>query len=332
VSPRTLLLVLIGVVLIPWNAARACTISSPTTIDLGSKSSFDAAVADITAGSGSSGLTCGGILGLLTSQFIYLSLDSKSAGLVNSGTGDSIPFEVTTVPGGAPVPVGTTSGNLAGASLLSLGGSGGEVQLFVDLGAAGNIASGTYTGTITLRWHFATCSAISAIGICIGGWTVSPGISQSCLLGLCTLNQSSVPSSPGSPVQINVTLTVTRDCRFDADHIDFGAAPFADSFEPVTGSLRVTCTKGTTYSVGLSNGNYFNGVRRRMASGANRLEYEVFRSGGQPWDAVSNRAQQLVPAAGNTPETFTYEARIYPYQPTPPPGLYQDVLVIDAVF
>jgi spore coat protein U-like protein len=230
-----------------------------------------------------------------------------------------------------PLTAGSTSGNLAGASLLSLGGSSGEVQLFLNLGAAGNVASGTYTGTITLRWHYAVCTNISAVGICIGGWTRSAGITQSCLLGLCTLTQSSLPGA-GEAVQVTVTLNVTRDCRFDADDIDFGGAPFADSFAPVSGALRVRCTKGTTYSVGLSNGNYFSGGRRRMGSGTNRLEYDVFRPGGQPWDALSHRALQAVPALGNVPESFTYEARIYPDQPTPPAGTYQDVLIIDVAF
>ncbi|MBL8267267.1 spore coat U domain-containing protein [Steroidobacter sp.] len=325
------ILAIIGCAVTWRNEAAACTTTSTSLIDLGSKTSFEAAAAQVGAGSGSSGLTCSGILGLLSSQYIFLSVDSKSSGLVNSVTGDSIPFDVTTIPGGVPLVAGVTSGNLALASLLSLGGSSGQAQLFINLDAAGNVASGTYPGTLTLRWHYAVCSSISAVGICIGGWTRSAGITQGCALGLCTLTQNSIPGA-GAAVTVTVRLTVTRDCRFDADDIDFGRAPFVDSFAPVSGALRLTCTKGTTYSVGLSNGNSFANGRRRMGFGVHRLEYDVFRPGGVPWNDVVHRAVQSVPALGNVPESFTYEARIYSDQPTPPAGVYQDVLVIDVLF
>jgi spore coat protein U-like protein len=329
---RWLVAPLLAVIGASWlQDARACTTTSTALIDLGSATSFDVTVPQANAGSGGSGLSCPGLLGLLSSQYIYLTVDNKSAGLVNSITGDVIPFDIATLPSGTPITPGATSGNLAGASLLSLGGVNGEVQLYVSLGAAPNVASGTYTGTIEVRWHYAVCGAIDAVGICVGSWTRSPGITQSCFLLLCTLQSSSLPG-PGVPVDITVTLNITRDCRFDADDIDFGSAPFADSFEPVSGALGVTCTKGTTYTVGLSDGNYAAGGRRRMASGANRLEYDVFFPGGDRWDNTARRAEQMAPAQGNAPESFTYEARVYPDQTTPPPGVYQDTLIIDVAF
>jgi spore coat protein U-like protein len=310
----------------------ACTTTSTALINLGSQSSFDLTVPNSAAGSGGSGLSCPGLLGLLSSQYIYLSVDSMSSGLVNPVTGDSIPFSVATLPAGVPLVAGATSGNLAGASLLSLGGTNDQILFYVSLGAAANVASGTYTGTITLRWHYATCSVINALGLCVGAWTTSPGVSQSCALGLlCTLNTSSLPG-PGEAVEVTIKVDVTRDCRFDADDIDFGSAPFAEGFSPVNGSLRVRCTKGTTYSVGLSDGNYFDNGRRRMASGANRLEYDVFHPGGLRWNNSTQRAVQSLPAQGNVPETFVYEARVYSDQTTPPVGIYQDVLIIDVEF
>jgi|GEM_PF-47178 spore coat protein U-like protein len=330
-------LLLVLCVLYGVGQAHACTTTSSATIDLGSMTSFEATTAHPLAGSGSSGLSCPGILGLLNSQYVYLSVDYQSDGLINSVTGDKIPFQVVTLPGATPIPPGTTSGNLAGASLLSLGGLNGEVQLYVSLGEAGNIAAGTYTGTLQLRWHYAVCTSIGAIGECLLlNWTRSPGITENCisLLGAilaCNLNLGTLPGS-GSPVDLTITLEITRDCRFDADDIDFGAAPFVDSFEPVTGTLHVRCTKGSTYTLGLSNGNYFANGRRRMASGANRLEYDIFHSGGLRWNDTTNRAVQPVPAQGDAFESFIYEARIYEDQTTPPVGLYQDVVIIDVQF
>lgn len=311
--------------------ARACTITSTTTIELDSFTSFDATSAQPDVGFGSSGLTCSTILGLLSSQHIFLTVDSMSAGLIHPDTGDSIPFHVATVPGGTPVVPGTTSQNLAAAGLLSLGSVAGEIQLFISLGAAGNIASGRYTGTVTLRWHYAVCSSLGVGGACVGSWTRSPGIDETCVLPLCTITPATLPGS-GEAVHITISVDVTPDCRFDVDDIDFSGAPFVESFEPVTGSLRITCTKGMTYSVGLSEGNFSANGRRRMGSGSNRLEYDVFLPGGVRWDNLANRALQNLPAQGNLPELFVYEARIYPDQGTPPLGHYQDTLIVDVAF
>lgn len=312
--------------------AYACTTLATATIDLGTRTSFEAATAEPAAGAGGSGLVCSGLLTLLTSQYIYLSVDSMSPALKNAATGDTIPYEVITVPGAVPLSVGATTGNIAGSGLLTLLGTSSEALLYVNLGAAPNVSAGVYTATATLRWHYATCGNLGAIGICaLGAWTLSPGITQSCLLTLCTLTQSSLPG-PGVPVTLTINLTVTNDCRFSADDIDFGSAPFVEGFEDVTGALRIRCTKGSTYTVGLGNGLNFANNRRRMASGANRLEYDVFHPGGQRWDTTLNRAVQSTPAQGNLPEVFVYEARIYPDQTSPPVGLYTDTLVIDVNF
>jgi spore coat protein U-like protein len=315
------------------SGAYACTTLATATIDLGARTSFEAATEELAAGAGGSGLVCPGLLTLLTSQHIYLSVDSMSSALTNSVTGDTIPYEVITIPGAVPLVAGTTTGNIAGGSLLTLLGTTSEALLYVNLGAAPNVSAGTYTATVTLRWHYATCGNLGAAGACaLGPWTTSPGITQSCVLGiLCTINQSSVPG-PGLPVTLTINLTITNDCRFSADDIDFGSAPFVEGFEDVTGALRIRCTKGSTYTVGLGNGLNFANNRRRMASGANRLEYDVFHPGGQRWDTTLNRAVQSTPAQGNLPEVFVYEARIYPDQTSPPVGLYTDTLVIDVNF
>jgi spore coat protein U-like protein len=319
----------IGLALMHSFAHANCSVTGTTAIPLGSKTSFDARVGDPSAGSGASGLSCTGILGLLASQYVYVSVSSKDAALTNAA-GDAIDFEVATSVGGTSLEVGQISGNLATAGLLSFSGPANDVLLYVRLNAAGNVSSGVYTGTVTLRWHYATCSNVGALGICLVSWTVSPGVGQTCVL-VCTLNTGSLPGA-GLPVTVTVSLNIERDCRFETDDIDFGSAPFIDIMAPVSGQIEITCTKGETYTVGLSDGNYFDGGRRRMASGTNRLEYDVRRPGGIPWNASDQRAEQAAPAAGDVPEAFSYEAYLYPDQATPPVGDYFDSLIIDVRF
>jgi spore coat protein U-like protein len=326
-----MLLALLCLSIISLQTAHACTSSSSATITLGNKTSFDVRTAATNAGSGASGLACPGIIGILSNQYIYVSVTAKSSALINSVTGDGIAFDVATTPGGTALTVGATSTNLALGNLLSIGGVNSDVSMFVSLAAASNVAAGTYTGTVSLRWYYATCGSISAVGICIGNWTRSPGINQNCSLGLCTLVQGSLPGT-GVAVTVTINLTVTHDCRFDADNINFGSAPFVASFNTVSGNLRITCTKGDTYTVGLSNGNNFSGGRRRMAFGVNYLQYDVLRPGNTIWNSTTQRVAQSTAAAGNAAETFAYSASIYTDQTTPVAGVYNDVLVIDVAF
>lgn len=314
------------------SAHAQCASTGVSVIPLGSKTSFEAQVADDNAGSGSGGLSCPGLIGLLSSQYIFLTLSAKDPALINAA-GDAIGFDVTVAPAGQALEVGEISPNLAAAGSLTLTGASSEVAIFARLAAAPNVSAGTYLGTLSLLWHYATCPSLDAVGICVGPWAVSPGITQNCLpvLMLCTLNVTSLPGS-GVPVDIEFTLEIAPDCRFVETDIDFGSAPFVDAFAPVAGSIQITCTRGETYTVGLSKGDFFSGGRRRMANGAELLEYDVFRPGSVPWNDTDHRAAQPIPAPGDAPQTFPYEARIYTDQPTPAVGNYSDTLILDVEF
>ncbi len=318
--------------ILPISAQAACQVSGLPSLSLGSRTSFEARIPESMAGSGAGGLACTGIAGLLSFQYIYVSVETLEGKLHHqSGDGDAIPFTLAVSPGGAPLQANTTSSNLAPGGLLSFGGANGDVTVFLGLGAAGNIRAGVYTGTVLLRWHYATCSNISVLNVCLGSWSASPGISAPCILGACTLNTNSLPGA-GSPIVLTISLVVTPDCRFTATDIDFGSAPFADAFGSVIGQVGVTCTRGETYSVGLSNGIHHSGTRRQMASGMERLQYDVFRPGGMIWNATDSRFEQPVPAIGDIDQLFPFEARIYADQPTPPVGSYADTLIVDVEF
>ncbi len=314
-------------------AMAVCAVSGTGTVSLGSKTSFEVRSAISNAGSGASGLACPGIIGLLTNQFIFTRMVSKDAAFTNVH-GDTIPFTVATQAagsGGTTLVLNVQTANLAISSLLSIGGASSDVSLFYSLGAAANVTAGTYTAAVTLRWHAASCGTISAIGICIGAWTVTPGITQNCALGLCTLNQGTLPGT-GTLSVVTATLAVTRDCQFTTNNIDFGTAPFVSGFSPIVGNVLIACTKGETYTVGLSNGNNPASGRRQMASGAQRLQYDVFKSGTTLWNSTSSRYTQATAAVGNAAEIFPYEARIYTDQTTPSVGSYSDTLILDVAF
>lgn len=151
---------------------------------------------------------------------------------------------------------------------------------------------------------------------------------------LCVNQQNS--STTLSP---ELTLTVTNDCiTIDAPNVDFGNAPLVSGLPDVAQSIGITCTKGSVYSVGISDGqNAVNGVRQ-MISGSNRIAYDIYQdtpaasrwgsSGNQRW---SSAASSSLSSDGLT-RYYKYLARILSGQSTPAAGTYTDMLVVDITF
>ncbi|ELY7542542.1 spore coat U domain-containing protein [Cronobacter turicensis] len=135
-----------------------------------------------------------------------------------------------------------------------------------------------------------------------------------------------------------VTLTVTNDCStITAPNLNFASAPLVKDFAPVSQTIAITCTKGSTYTVGINNGNNAVGSVRNMASGANRLSYEIYKgsttnrwgvSGTERWASTS--ASQV--STDGLLKSYQYTARILATQNTPPAGSYTDTLVVDVAF
>ena len=139
-------------------------------------------------------------------------------------------------------------------------------------------------------------------------------------------------------ITINPPAILTNDCpTITASNISFGSAPLVGSFSAVSQTINVLCSKGSTYTVGLSNGSYPVGSVRNMASGANRLSYEIYKSttsnrwgsaGTERWSSTTSTA---VSTDGLT-RGFNYTARILTTQNTPPAGNYSDSVVVDLSF
>lgn len=79
---------------------------------------------------------------------------------------------------------------------------------------------------------------------------------------------------------LTVTATVADACGVTDSTLTFGnVSPSAGTVAPVAGAISVTCTLGTAFSVGLSNGANASGAQRRMRQGtsSNYLNYEIYR-------------------------------------------------------
>ncbi|AVH39359.1 SCPU domain-containing protein [Pseudomonas monteilii] len=274
------------------------------------------------ASSANSGLQCNGsVLSVLsnTDSFV-IKITSTTSGLVGP-TGDVIPYTLyadatTTYPiaRGTPFEFRTT-GILDLLGLLN--GTPKAVPIYMRTQTGANVAAGLYQETLNVEWTWKYCDGIGLGGLCIG------------------YDQGS-DSKP-----MTVSLTVTNDCQITTPNISFSSAPVVSGFGTVSQGINVSCTKGSSYTVGLDDGQNVSGGRRRMKSSANNyLAYDIFKSAGTVRWGSSGAARRasadadVNPGAGTGTgsQVFNYNAKVYTDQATPPAATYSDSVILDVQF
>lgn len=324
VSPLSFLQVVVAALLawlaLPATAQAACTGTSGT-VNLGTVSSF-AAATTAQASSGTTSLACISGISVLATDTVKATISSvtNSSGSqprLGSATGDFLPYTMcadsacstTYAIGGTRTWTGQTLINLLGSSSVPL-------TFYIRTVTGTQLAAGTYTSTINVRWDWDICSGIGLLGVCLGRDT-----------GTTTTT-------------VNVSLVVTRDCQITAPPINFGTAAFVGSFSPVVQSVTIRCTKDAAYTVGIGDGaNYSSG--RRLANGGNFIAYEIYFPANSlsRWGSAGTERKSSADAStnagiytGTSDQTFAYKAQVLAGQSTPPAGTYSDTLVLDVQF
>ncbi|WP_271198012.1 Csu type fimbrial protein [Pseudomonas turukhanskensis] len=300
--------------------AHAACVTSATNVSLGTVSSL--ALQTTTMGNyGASGISCTGGLSLLSGSYVRLMLNTASLNLTNGGY--SIPYTVSTTQGGAPLQNGVT-GTATGLTVLSLGGGSNGIALYFTVPMGPNVQAGTYTGTVSFRWYYAICDA-GVLGAC--AWSRSPGLVQGCVTVVVEL--CSDPTNWGTGVLTSATLTlvVTKSCLINTAtlDVDFGSKALVNQFTKFTQTVNVTCTNNEGYSVSFDNGGNYSAPWRQMASGANRMRYNLY----QPNTTVIWNATQPMAFLGTgLGQSFTFDAAVDATQNNVPAGAYQDNVIM----
>ncbi len=140
-------------------------------------------------------------------------------------------------------------------------------------------------------------------------------------------------SSSASAAQVtsnfNVAAQITGTCTLtSAATLDFGTQVSASSQINQTQDLSVDCTSGVDYLIGMDLGGNASGSVRRMASGGNFLNYEVFTDAARtlPYSAINGVNNGQGTGTGSAVNFPVYGAILS--QSTPPVGTYTDTLVV----
>lgn len=312
-------------------AQAACTLPAASAA-LGSSGSFAVNTSVLTSSSAIN-VNCGSgtVASLLSTNTISLQLTgattvSGSRAVLKSASAgdDAIPVQLCTSElCTTELAVNGTKVSYSSSELLNLIGLLGNLNftlpLYIRTLTGANVRAGTYSTVMNVTTTYSICTGLSAVGLC-----------------LLANNQSGTQVVP-----LTVTLTVTNDClTITADNANFSSASFVSDFSTITGNIKVSCTKESSYTVGLSDGGHLvNGVRNMASSdGLNLLSYQLYKPGGTArWgssvasERVASSLSSSVSSDGIT-RNFIYVAKILTTQATPPVGEYSDNVIIDLSF
>lgn len=309
-------------------ALAACT--TPTvTANFGPASSF---TVNTTASTVTQSVTVncgGGVLALLSSDKISLQLTGATA-IASSGNqgamklgSDLIPIRLCSDANCTnEMTIGGYTYPLSRSQLLGLNIGGTSqvifsIPLYLRTVPGAVVAEGNYTVTLAVTVNYDVCTGIGALGLCLLGSQQTGTSTQS----------------------IVVNIAISKDCTtITAPNVNFGSAPLVSQFNTVSQSINVICTKGSTYSVGMSNGLHAVGTQRYMTSAAGgQLAYEIYQGSGTTRWGSSVTADRVQSTAGTAStdgltRNFTYNAKVLTSQATPVAGTYNDTVTVDLSF
>mgnify|MGYP002721476639 FL=1 len=299
--------------------AQSCTFSA-SNIVLGP---VDVLGSSPTTATGNIAVNCSTFLGLLTSITVTIELGDGSAGLFGSlrrlggPSGSSLAYDLyqnpthTTIFGGSQGTHGGQPVVLTGSSVLSLlTTTGMNVPVYARVPGAQNAAvPGAYSATFSrqpldVRATTETCRPVLGCDTRVTGFTFA------------------------------VQAQVRPNCRVVADDLDFGQHGLLDRPVDATSQVRVTCTAGTSYTLGLGHGLQAAGIggRQMRDLAGHRVGYQLYRDAArtQPWGLIAD-GLATTDAGTGVSRAVTVHGRVPP-QPTPPPGAYSDTVVVTVTY
>ncbi|MCL6324231.1 Csu type fimbrial protein [Pectobacterium polaris] len=181
----------------------------------------------------------------------------------------------------------------------------GSIPIYIRTSIGNNVAAGTYTDTVTIKWDYRLCS-LGALGICV-------------------YEQGTTTST------LNITMNITNDCQItSAPNISFGTAAFPADFAAVNNNLGVRCTLLGAYTVKLVSTHPDDANWRRMTATVGGtpyyLQYQLYRTGNIAWTETNDYSGAGTGITQNIP----YTARINASQASKPEGAYKDTVTINV--
>lgn len=136
---------------------------------------------------------------------------------------------------------------------------------------------------------------------------------------------------------LNVSATVTANCTVSTSALAFGNVnTISGANVDSTGALSVSCTNGTgwTASSGVGSGTGATFASRRMAAGANLLNYNLYTSNAYTsvWGDGTASTATIVGTGTGSAQNVTIYGRVGLGQTTVPAGSYADTVAVTITY
>ncbi|WP_168391201.1 Csu type fimbrial protein [Acinetobacter indicus] len=301
-------------------------------IRLGPVSSFNVPSLNTTENLVTGGLQCTGTLSAGSTQYMRYIVQNLPSKLIHTNGVNSA--NISLLDTDKNIVSNNKLVDLSRLVILSFfSGPNSSVPFYLRVNESTNLVPGTYKGQFTIKWYW----HIPVLGIVgLGGYMSSPNLKNIWGTGVI------LDWGTGQDATINIELIVEKDCKINAQNINFGTAPLVSKFNPVTGTVQITCSAQTPYTVGLSNGqNYSQNRRMKNLSSNHYLPYEIYKNtttqrwgylGADRWSSA-NASQNPGVYDGSVTQGYTYTAKIIDDGSNASvEGTYKDNLILEVAF
>ncbi|KPF62166.1 spore coat U domain-containing protein [Porphyrobacter sp. AAP60] len=159
------------------------------------------------------------------------------------------------------------------------------------------------------------------------------------VLAALAIGSAIVPSAAlaqTAQTTMDISATVVNACVVSATNLAFGNYdPTAGSPTDASSSITVTCTPGSSFTVGLNAGTTSGATvsNRMMASGSNRLDYALYSDVARTtnWGNTPGSDTPAAITAVSSPSILTVFGRV-PAQQSVVAGSYTDTVTITVSY
>lgn len=248
------------------------------------------------------------------------------------GTAVDITGTVTvTCTSGQAYDVGLNAGLASGATVTTRSMQNGSAllgyQLFSNAGRTTNWGNSSSTGWVA---GIGTGSAQA--------YTIYAQIPAGKSGALETYTDTITASISGTGIttataEFSITATIVKDCTASATNLAFGN--YTGAVKSSTSTISVTCTSGTTYTVGLNAGTATGATvtsRSMTGPGSALLHYSLYSNSGHTTNWGNTSGTNWVSGTGNG---AAQPLTVYGQIPAPQyvaPGSYTDTITVSVTY
>jgi spore coat protein U-like protein len=162
-----------------------------------------------------------------------------------------------------------------------------------------------------------------------------PAIGAATLAATAALPQAAIAGTATS--SMSVTATVTANCTVSTTALAFGSVDaISGANVDSTGALSITCTNGTAWSAsaGVGAGSGASYTNRRMTSGANLLNYNIYTTAARTtvWGNGTGGTGVIAGTGSGVALAVTVYGRVPLGQTSVRAGAYADTVAVTVTY